>query len=373
MKFKIFISSRNNDRVYINKNYGDNLTEIRKYIKEELEKTMVLDRLFLDIVINEDFGSDSSTDSYNTCLQQIRKSDFVIALFNGSAGWAPDGIDMGICHAELNEALNISKNKTAIIDVSEFFSIAGIKDKEIELNELFKEYLIDLNVFKNPLKLTKKKLSMDGFKKELLTSLKNVIFNHLKSRLNLSNLYLNIGGNSKISLNWKKLKYTDRNQQITQILEELVSKNPAFSEFVSVVHSVPDNMSVEDAKAFTGRPFLKDQDVIISMKIENNHMGPIHFIGVYGNATELQVKALIGFPDITTIKEDFGIYVWEQNTHVQLVVLSECRNPEAVKSKFLLFNNWCQSNDEYSNIRNRAKARHHILSSINEAKIIAMS
>ena len=65
--------------------------------------------------------------------------------------------------------------------------------------------------------------------------------------------------------------------------------------------------------------------------------------------------------------------MWEQNTHVQLVFLTECRTPEAVKSKFLLFNNWCKSNGEYVNMIKRAEARFHILKSINEAKKIADS
>ena len=119
-----------------------------------------------------------------------------------------------------------------------------------------------------------------------------------------------------------------------------ISKNTTFSIFTYKVYSIPDNMSVEDAKSYTGRPFLKDQE-LIDHPIGDAPIkyGPIHFIAVYGNASEIQVKNLIGFPDISAIKEDFGIYVWEQNTHVQLVFLTECRTPEAVKSKFLLFNN----------------------------------
>ena len=133
-------------------------------------------------------------------------------------------------------------------------------------------------------------------------------------------------------------------------------------------------MSVEDAKSYTGRPFLKDQE-LIDHPIGDAPIkyGPIHFIAVYGNASEIQVKNLIGFPDISAIKEDFGIYVWEQNTHVQLVFLTECRTPEAVKSKFLLFNNWCHSNGEYDNIAKRAEARHMIMTATNEAKRITSS
>jgi hypothetical protein len=372
MKLKIFISSRNNDKVVINGVSGDTLTEIRKHIKKELEAIKFFDKDFFEIKINEDFGASTSTDSYNKCLEEVRDSDFVIALNNGVAGWAPVGNDLGICHAELDEAMNISSRKTAIIDITKYFTISTTDAAEINRNTLFSQYINDLNTFTNPLKLAKANESNDGFKLELLRLIKTVIYKHLNDRIELSNLYFNIGGNNKISLNWKKLKYTDRDKNITTILKELVSLNPDFKGFVSGAYSIPDNMSVEDAKAFTGRPFLKDQDLIsIPKKGKPKIVGPIHFIGVYGNASEIQVKNMIGFPDISAIKDDFGIYVWEQNTHVQLVFLTECRTPEAVKSKFLLFNNWCKSTGEYDNMGKRAAARFHILEAINQAKIIA--
>lgn len=371
MKLKIFLSSRNNDKVLINGVYGDTLTEIRKFIKKELEDTKFFGKDLFEIKINEDFGSSTSTDSYNKCLQEVRDSDYVIALYNGASGWAPTGIDLGICHAELDTAMNISTDKTAIIDISKYYSISKPSKKEIKLNKLFSEYLKEQNTFNNPLKLSRANENNDGFKRELLASIQNVIYKHLNERIKLSNIYFNLGGNTKKSLDWKKLKYSDRDKNITSILKELISLNPDFKLFISEVFSIPDNMSVEDAKSFTGRPFLKDQDLIPSTTIQKKH-GPIHFIGVYGNATEIQVKNLIGFPDISAIRDDFGIYVWEQNTHVQLVFLTDCKTPEAVKSKFLLFNNWCHSKGEYENIVKRAEARSHILKSINEAKNIAL-
>lgn len=372
MKLKVFISSRNNDKVEIKGIVGDTLTEIRKQIKKDLEDTKFFEKDFFDIRINEDFGASTSTDSYNKCLEEVRECDFLIALYSGAAGWAPSGIDLGICHSELDTAMNISTRKTAIIDISKYFTIRTTDADEINRNKLFSQYLTDQNTFNNPLKLAKAKETNDGFKEELLAAIKNVIYKHLNDRIELSNIYFNLGGNNKISLNWKKLKYFDRNKNITTLLKELLTLSPDFNAFVCTQFSIPDNMSVGDAKSFAGRPFLKDQELItIPKKGKTAKFGPIHFIGVYGNATEIQVKGLIGFPDISAIKDDFGIYVWEQNTHVQLVFLTECKTPESVKSKFLLFNNWCRSNGEYNNIIKRAEARHHILKSINEAKTIA--
>jgi hypothetical protein len=368
---KIFLSSRNNDKIIVNGVTGDTLTELRKYIKRELQAIKFLDNDFFDVRINEDFGSATTTDSYNQCLVEVQESDFVIALYNGAAGWAPVGIDLGICHAELSTALNVSTRKTAIIDLRAFFQIAPADPEEIKRNELFAAYIQELNTFTNPLKLAKDKETNDGFKEELLSSIKNVIYQHMGDRISLSNKYFNIQGDNTISLNWKKLKYSDRDKSITSILEQLIAASPDFSSFLTTAYSIPDNMSVNDARSFTGRPFLKDQEAITNTaKYGTSARGPIHFIGVYGNATELQVKNMIGFPDISAIREDFGIYVWEQNTHIQLIFLTDCKTPEAVKSNFLLFNNWCKSTGEYDNMVKRAEARYYILKAINEAKAI---
>ena len=64
MKLKIFLSSRNNDNILIKGISGDNLTEIRKFIKKELEDTKFFGKDFFEIKINEDFGASTSTDSW---------------------------------------------------------------------------------------------------------------------------------------------------------------------------------------------------------------------------------------------------------------------------------------------------------------------
>lgn len=368
MKLTVFISSRNNDNLEISEGGGENLSAIRLWIRDELEQIKIFEKDFLDIRINETFGAVTTLDSYNECLEEVRKSDLIIALYNGAAGWAPVGIELGICHSEFTTALDISTRKTAIISVEKYFNITPSDKAEEKRNEKFKAYMQSLNRFNNPLKITGPATN-DKFKKALLKSIKEIIYNHIGDRIKISNSYYNLSGNNKISLDWKKLKYSDRNGLIVDKLTDLISKNPNFSGFITKAFCIPDNMSVEDAKSYTGRPFLKDQDLILSAA--KDQYGPIHFIGVYGNATEIQVKNLIGFPDISTIRGDFGLYVWEQNTHVQLVFLIDCKTPEAIEANFLLFTNWCDSTNELNNIKMRAKGRFHILKSINEAKTIA--
>lgn len=366
MKLKIFLSSRNND--ILNLPDGVTLTELRRSVKNKIEAINFLGKEIFEVSINEEFGADASLDSYNKCLVDVQDSDFVIILYNGYAGWAPTGIDMGICHAEADAALNVSTKKVALIDMKDYFKITEKDDQEKKRNEYFAKYLSDLNLFNNNIKLIDANKNKEGFENELIKTIENLISKHMDDRIRLSNLYYNIAGNNKISLNWKKLKYSDRDKQIKAILSNQLKGVESFTDFIYKTYSIPDNMSVEDAKSFLGRPFLIDQEIIEKLPNEEKKFGPIHFIGVYGNATEIQVKNLIGYPDISVIKEDFGLYVWEQNTHIQLVFLTDCKTPEAVRSKFLLFNNWCTSSGELENIKKRANARLVIMEAINKAK-----
>ena len=81
MKLKVFISSRNNDTIKIGGVTGDSLTDIRLWLKEELEKIKMFDKDFLDIRINETFGATTTRDSYNECLSVMSLSLSVYLSF----------------------------------------------------------------------------------------------------------------------------------------------------------------------------------------------------------------------------------------------------------------------------------------------------
>lgn len=372
----IFLSSRNNDCFVIDGMVYDSLTTVRLSLQKNLESQLLLGERFLSVRINESFATDTSEDSYKTCITETQKADLVIVLYNGSAGWAPPGVTMGICHAELEAALLVSNKKTAIIDISDYFELTTIDPIEIKRNKAFQDYVKMLNKFINPLKLTPKKRNKDGFIESLTNSIKAIITNHLAKRVEHSNHYYALSKTNTVALSWKKMKYDDRAKAIENVLSELVDSSPYFADCFTKSHPVPDKMSIDEARKFTGRPFLYDQDEILLKKkgkASKLLAGPIHFIGVYETATEGQVKSIVGYPDISVIKEDFGYYLWEQNTHIQLVFLTECYTPDAIRTKYILFENWANSTSELERMLSRAKARYHILASINQAKLIAVA
>jgi len=371
LKFSVFISSRNLDPIVINGVPGENLTDVRLFLKTELEKELFMDEKFLLVEINETFGMDGTENSYNICMQHAGESDLVIVLYNGEAGWGPDGNGIGICHAELDAAFQASSKKVAIIDISKFSPVPAATGEALIRNTAFKNYYTKLNRFNNPLKLTKAQQTPDGFRNGLLHSVKNVISRHFAARIAHSNMYYAMSANNAVAKDWKQLNYEPRAAQMKQALSRLAEKDILFEHALKISHAIPDKMSVPDAKSYTGRPFLIDQDEITKKGVPATATGPLHFIAVFGPATESQVKAIIGYPDISVIKDDFGYYLWEQHMHIQLVVLTECTTPVAIATKFQLFQTWATGSDETEKINNRAKARSHILRSINQAGTIA--
>lgn len=373
LKFSVFISSRNLDPVVIDDTPGEILTEVRLFLKDKLEAELFLGERFLLVEINETFGMDGTENSYNICMQHAAEADLVIVLYSGEAGWGPDGNGIGICHAELDAAFQASSKKVAIIDITKFSNDPATAGEEGIRNAAFKKYYAKLNRFNNPLKLRKADRTPEGFRNTLLQSVKNIVSRHFAARIAQSNMYYAMSANNTVAKDWQQLNYEPLSVQMIEKLSALAEKDLFFKDALKIPHAIPDRMSEPDARSYTGRPFLSDQDEITKKGVPDTATGPLHFIAVFGPATVSQVKAIIGYPDISVIKDDFGYYLWEQHMHIQLVVLTDCTTPVAIATKFQLFQTWATGNDEVDRINNRAKARSHILRSINQAGVIANS
>ena len=368
MTYKVFISSRNKDNLYINNIAGSSLTDIRLFLQQELEKEQLFNKDFLEIIINETFDSDATNDSYNECLKQIEESNYTIALLNGSSGWAAPSIDIGICHAELAKALEISPKQVAIIDITEYFNYSTTDTLQLKRDELFKLYIQKNNRFNNPLKIPKASLTEDTFKNHLLIRIKELILKSLEKRVEASNYYFKLNGDTQKLLQWKGMSFENIDKEITGVLSKVVKKD--YEDVITVVKSIPANMSTREALSFSGRSFLTDQGTIEEKKNKKLKKGPIHFVGVYGNVTENQIRSLIGNPDIMTIKEDFGIYVWERDLNIQMIFFAKCSTPEATITNYNLFKIWSESNELSDKILKRADARYLIVQAFNKAKNI---
>jgi hypothetical protein len=114
---RVMISSRCNDPIPFG-GAPSTLSAVRLRMKQELEQVALLDSRLFDVWINEDAApAEGTADSWDACLKQVREADIVLVLYNGSAGWAKEGGDVGICHAELQTALATGGAKIRLIQL----------------------------------------------------------------------------------------------------------------------------------------------------------------------------------------------------------------------------------------------------------------
>ncbi|MBK6363980.1 MAG: hypothetical protein IPF52_10970 [Saprospiraceae bacterium] len=125
MPIKIFLSSK----VYpIFENLDQpkyTLGDLRKFIKKELESENYLGQKLVKVIMNEEgFETSFDKDAFDSCLDNVKKADLTVVLYNGDAGWAPDR-DIhanGICHEEFLQAVNDYPSMTFGINITKYFT-----------------------------------------------------------------------------------------------------------------------------------------------------------------------------------------------------------------------------------------------------------
>ncbi|KLT63923.1 hypothetical protein [Pedobacter sp. BMA] len=367
MTYKVFISSRNNDTLKFDTDPKSNLTALRLYLKEELEKEFFFGKDFLEISINEKFATDATNDSYNQCLKEIEEADHTIVLLSGSAGWAPPAVDIGICHAEMARAIELSQKQLSILNLKDFINYTDPDTKQKKRDENFEKYVMERNRFNHDFKL-KGDWTEGNFKVQLLANIKDIIRKSIEKRIEFAGIAYRANGGGQKMLEWKAMSYEVRNREIIKMLKPMVDHD--YTDIITTVMAVPDSMSTPEALSFAGRVFLTDQETIQKGSFSTLTKGPLHFVGVYGSVTESQVRKLLGNPDIVAMKDDFGIYVWERTLNIQMVFLSKCATPEATKTQYNLFTIWMQANGMKDLIVARTEARHLILRALVEAGVL---
>ena len=114
-KLRVMISSRCDDKFPLGPG-GRPLSHIRRELKREIEGVEVFGRKIFDVWINEETPPQGGRwDSWDVCLQAVKDCDVLIVLSSGNSGWAKDGGDIGICHAEFMTGLTHAPGKVRLI------------------------------------------------------------------------------------------------------------------------------------------------------------------------------------------------------------------------------------------------------------------
>jgi hypothetical protein len=139
------VSSRCRDRVSL-RGKEVAFSELRKEIKRLVTGIAPFGEPLFECWINEDApAAEGSRDSWERCLDEVRRSDILLVLYNGNPGWAREPGDVGICHAELQTALASGAAKVFAIELP----IAPVPTKPEERGRFtcFQEYVASQSLF----------------------------------------------------------------------------------------------------------------------------------------------------------------------------------------------------------------------------------
>lgn len=370
-KIKLMISSRCSDLIKIGKE-EISFTDLRDYILNELEKETFLGDTIFDVVISEKIIAPADDTSWNKCLKEIIDSDIVLIWFTGHEGYKDRGKSIGICFAEYIEALQSNPSKVYILDFRKLKLLYADKTEIKDVVKLKSEFALEVS--KKDKWLQKTEISKCTSLAKLKEEVKNKCYT--TTRASITNFVLTgsqtlrqINHQFGEGLQWSKLNYRFRQEAIKHYLQKAINKFLVELDFkqlqnACILHALPDAMSVAEARELVGRPYLNDLAHLSAKSI-----GPIHFIGVYKNATESQLRDVIGHQDVAIIQESFGFYLWDLINHVQLVYITNCKDPEVTTLRTQEFFTWLRLHGETNYVIDRATRRLEILKVIDSQKV----
>lgn len=370
-KIKLMISSRCSDLIQIGTE-EISFTGLRDHILEELEKETFLGDPIFDVVISERIIEPADDTSWNNCLKEIVDSDLVLVWLTGHEGYKDPGKSMGICYAEYIEALQSNPYKVFILDFRQLKLLYADKTEITADVKTKSDFALD--VAKRDKWLQRIRISkcttLDELKLEVKKKCSEIVRSGITEFvLTGSKALRQVNHQFGEGLQWSKLNYRFRKEAIQHYVQKTINNFLNEPDFIQIknaciVHALPDAMSVPEARELVGRPYLKDLE---HLKVIDK--GPIHFIGVYKNATESQLRDVIGHQDVAIIQESFGFYVWDLINHIQLVYITNCKDPEVTTLRTQDFFTWLRIHDETNYIIDRAVRRLEILRTIDSQKI----
>src|SRR5271157_2353259 len=139
-RIRVMISSRCQDRIKKANGDSEEVSALRVRTKTVIEHFQLFERDTFECWVHEDEPTmDGSADIWDHCLDAVRRCDILLVLYNGNAGWGKGKEQIGICHAEIAEALRTNASKVRVVDIQQ--AAAGKTGGSKERNQRFAEYM----------------------------------------------------------------------------------------------------------------------------------------------------------------------------------------------------------------------------------------
>jgi hypothetical protein len=353
------ISSRCKDKVCRADGSEICLTDLRSELKTKIMETKLFDREIFDVWINEDESSSGEQPSDEECLRQVRDADIVLVLYNGNSGWANRNGDIGICHAELQDAWNLSPAKTYMIKIP-FPDFPA--DPDLERHQRFQKYVEEQNRFRpsacDAEEIVKK--TLDILRRATVEMAKRGAKDGRRGRFYTGS-----------ALDWARMSYLKRQEHMINSASGHLEQNGSTrdgnrvavpfedTKVLVVCHAIPDSLTISAARELVGQPFLDDYTLM--KHLSSDQIGPVHLILCHKGVTEAQAVRQLGFPDATRVSAPFGIYVADDIQKIQLCFIADCRDDGTTRRGIQRWLDWLEQTGEVSNLIQRARHRKEIV------------
>jgi hypothetical protein len=130
-----------------------------------------------------------------------------------------------------------------------------------------------------------------------------------------------------------------------------------------VVDAIPAAWSTPAARELVGQPFQHDHEHVEALQ-QKGIVGPLHLIACHRGVTEAQALRMLGTPDAVAVTSDFGVFVADRVSKVQVALFANCLDESAVQSAVRYWREWLTLSDEGSRLLKRARARRDIVQAV---------
>jgi hypothetical protein len=362
------VSSRSKQRFKYKGDTGSLLSAVRTDLANIVEKEKLFGEELFEVWINEPAPAlEASEDLWEACLDQVRRADLVIILYNGDAGWAKAGGEIGICHAELQEALNTARAKIRLIQLSPL--APKRKGDDGRRDTIFRDYVDKQHLFTGA-------PSEDG--EQVIELCRKTLREAVAQMVQLGVREARKGKfYSGDALDWSRLDFRRRRQEMRSVVKRALEErggvairdDPAViampirgQEVLVICSAVSGSFSIPEAREGVNQLFLRDFEH--SSELNAGRSGPIHMVACHRSITESQAIRQLGFPDATTVSAPFGVYIADSIQNVQLFFLANCRDPTTTMYQVQRVFDWMDQVGEGQFLLQRGAARARIVQAI---------
>lgn len=362
---RIMISSKCDSMITMEDGSKISLSDLRLRAKRTIESEKLFDHVLFEVWINEPApAAPGDIDSTEKCLKEVRQSDIVLVWYNGNAGWARYGSEIGICHAELQEALNTAPAKVRIVKLPD--AKLG-KSDSAERNIFFKDYINNANIFRASAN------NGDAVIYESCRAIREAVGEMAKRGIHGSSHAKYYSGEP---LQWNRMDLKSRCEVMKVSLREALLGRANSQEgkdrnvvvdiggkqVLTVCHAIPGPMTSSAARELVGQPFLNDHDFV--PVLGTTLAGPLHIIACHRSVTETQGLKTLGIPIATVLSPPCCVYVADEIQNVQLIFLPNCRDDTTLRFRLQEMFSWLIRERMDGAIAAAAQSRSHIVMAV---------